>query len=362
MGASSSSPLRQLVGKAQMQIIIIGLAGAGKTTLLHSLGLGEVLTTIPAIGCNVETAEYQNLYFTSWDVGGQVTMEPLFQQSSSASRPVIVFVVDSNDDERIEQARYELQKLLLNNKLRGSPLLVLANKQDLPDVMSVEEVADRLLLPSLQDRQWHIQGLCAWTGAGLDAGLGWLSSATFRRVRHGADAAHDARERNAVDMPGRYCVVAKSLDVLRRPGVDRALCCHVGRVPRGTCIDVVVTASVGSSGQHFGRIAAPVAGWVRLVPSYVKAVDLVAVTLHVAAQPTGRSDLLCYSMGGEVLVSLPLDDVENLSLADLRMLIADRVGVAAGSVTLVLPCGRLLADFDEHGSENLVLDRLIRCS
>ena len=42
-----------------------------QTTILYKLKLGEVVTTIPTIGFNVETVEYKNISFTVWDVGGQ---------------------------------------------------------------------------------------------------------------------------------------------------------------------------------------------------------------------------------------------------------------------------------------------------
>ena len=54
-----------------MRILMVGLDAAGKTTILYKLKLGEVVTTIPTIGFNVETVEYKNISFTVWDVGGQ---------------------------------------------------------------------------------------------------------------------------------------------------------------------------------------------------------------------------------------------------------------------------------------------------
>ena len=36
---------------------MVGLDAAGKTTILYKLKLGEVVTTIPTIGFNVETVE-----------------------------------------------------------------------------------------------------------------------------------------------------------------------------------------------------------------------------------------------------------------------------------------------------------------
>lgn len=57
----------------------VGLDAAGKTTILYKLKLGEIVTTIPTIGFNVETVEYKNICFTVWDVGGQDKIRPLWR-------------------------------------------------------------------------------------------------------------------------------------------------------------------------------------------------------------------------------------------------------------------------------------------
>ncbi|CAF3868925.1 unnamed protein product [Rotaria sp. Silwood1] len=72
MGLTFSSIFQQLFGKKEMRILMVGLDAAGKTTILYKLKLGEIVTTIPTIGFNVETVEYKNISFTVWDVGGQV--------------------------------------------------------------------------------------------------------------------------------------------------------------------------------------------------------------------------------------------------------------------------------------------------
>ena len=61
----------RLTGKQELRILMAGLDAAGKTTILYKLKLGEVVTTIPTIGFNVETAGYKNMSFTVWDVGAQ---------------------------------------------------------------------------------------------------------------------------------------------------------------------------------------------------------------------------------------------------------------------------------------------------
>lgn len=45
---------------------------------------------------------------------------------------------------------------MLQDELRDATLLVFANKQDLPNAMSVSEITDKLGLHSLRQRRWYI--------------------------------------------------------------------------------------------------------------------------------------------------------------------------------------------------------------
>jgi len=69
MGLTFSKVFGKLFGKKDVRILMVGLDAAGKTTILYKLKLGEIVTTIPTIGFNVETVEYKNISFTVWDVG-----------------------------------------------------------------------------------------------------------------------------------------------------------------------------------------------------------------------------------------------------------------------------------------------------
>ncbi|VDL87419.1 unnamed protein product [Schistocephalus solidus] len=157
MGLMFSRIFDGLFAKKEIRLLMVGLDAAGKTTILFNLKLGEVVTTIPTIGFNIETVEYKNVKFTLWDIGG------------------LIFVVDSNDRERIAEARDELNSLLGADELRDAALLVFANKQDLPNAMQPCEVTQSLGLSSLHGRQWFVQATCATSGAGLHEGLDWLS-------------------------------------------------------------------------------------------------------------------------------------------------------------------------------------------
>ncbi|KRX41162.1 ADP-ribosylation factor 4, partial [Trichinella nativa] len=180
MGLTLSSLFGRLFGKKQVRILMVGLDAAGKTTILYKLKLGEIVTTIPTIGFNVETVDYKNISFTVWDVGGQDKIRPLWRHYFQNTQGLI-FVVDSNDRERIEESREELQKMLQEDELRDAILLVFANKQDLPNAMNPAELTDKLGLQQLRNRQWFIQATCATQGHGLYEGLDWLSNQLSKR-------------------------------------------------------------------------------------------------------------------------------------------------------------------------------------
>jgi len=175
MGITISKLFDKLWGKKEMRILMVGLDAAGKTTILYKLKLGEIVTTIPTIGFNVETVEYKNIQFTVWDVGGQDKIRPLWRHYFQNTQGII-FVVDSNDRERVVEAREELQRMLNEDELRDALLLVFANKQDLPNAMNAAEITDKLGLHSLKQRAWYIQSTCATSGDGLYEGLEWLSN------------------------------------------------------------------------------------------------------------------------------------------------------------------------------------------
>ena len=135
----------------------VGLDAAGKTTILYKLKLGEIVTTIPTIGFNVETVEYKNICFTVWDVGGQDKIRPLWRHYFQNTQGLI-FVVDSNDRERVVEAERELHNMLNEDELRDAVVLVFANKQDLPNAMSAAELTEKLRLNSLHNRSvsWFV--------------------------------------------------------------------------------------------------------------------------------------------------------------------------------------------------------------
>jgi len=174
MGLSFSKVWERMIGKQDMRILMVGLDAAGKTTVLYKLKLGEVVTTIPTIGFNVETIRSGDLALTMWDVGGRDKIRPLWKHYLSERTGGVIFVVDSTDRDRLDEACQVLAKVLANDDLTGRVLLVFANKQDLPGAMTCEEVAAGLQLHALEGRSWHVQPSSATDQEGIHDGFEWL--------------------------------------------------------------------------------------------------------------------------------------------------------------------------------------------
>merc|ERR1711988_313134 len=90
MGNVFATLFKGLFGKKEMRILMVGLDAAGKTTILYKLKLGEIVTTIPTIGFNVETVEYKNISFTVWGVGGQDKIRPLWRHYFQNTQGIIL--------------------------------------------------------------------------------------------------------------------------------------------------------------------------------------------------------------------------------------------------------------------------------
>ena len=180
MGFFFSKLWTKLLGKKDVRILMVGLDAAGKTTILYQLKMGETVKTIPTIGFNVETLDYKGLNFTVWDVGGQYKIRILWKHYYQ-NTDGLIFVVDSNDKERIKEVEEELKKMLAEEELKDCAVLVLANKQDLNGALSPGEVTEKLGMGSLKGRTWLVQGTSATTGQGLKEGLDWMASVLLKK-------------------------------------------------------------------------------------------------------------------------------------------------------------------------------------
>ena len=143
--------------------------------ILYKLKLDQDVTTIPTVGFNVETVTYKNTKFNVWDVGGQDKIRPLWRHYYTGTQG-LVFVVDSQDRERIDEAKQELHRILSDREMKECLLLVFANKQDQPGAKGAGEISEALKLGELKDRNWSIVACSAVDGRGVQEGMDWLVS------------------------------------------------------------------------------------------------------------------------------------------------------------------------------------------
>ncbi len=121
-----------------------------------------------------------------WDICSQSRIRPLWHHYFEGASG-IVFVVDAANRDRVDFAAEELERNVLSSPLLdGVPLLVFANKQDLPRALTPGEVGIRLGLEGHTEREWHVQASSAARvdggPDGLAEGFAWLAEAAGRRL------------------------------------------------------------------------------------------------------------------------------------------------------------------------------------
>ncbi|XP_012592770.1 ADP-ribosylation factor-like protein 11 [Microcebus murinus] len=153
------------------QVVMLGLNSAGKTMLLYKLKGHSLVETLPTIGFNVEPLEAPgHMLLTFWDVGGQTQLRASWKDHLEGT-DVLVYVLDSTDEARLPEAVAELTEVLSDPNMAGVPFLVLANKQEAPEALSLREIRNRLGLERFQGRRWELRACSALTGEGLPEAL-----------------------------------------------------------------------------------------------------------------------------------------------------------------------------------------------
>ncbi|CAF3466364.1 unnamed protein product [Rotaria sp. Silwood1] len=127
-----------------------------KTTILYVTKLGEFISTVPTIGFNAETVKHGNINITVWNFDGREKIRSLWRQFLEKTSAVI-FVVDSNDRDRIDEAYRELHIIANDELLKNLPILIFTNKQDLPNALTLDEIKEKLNLSKLDEMKtkWH---------------------------------------------------------------------------------------------------------------------------------------------------------------------------------------------------------------
>lgn len=156
----------------QARILLLGLDAAGKSTVLYKFKFKEPFSTIPTVGFNVEMIQTEkHLQLTIWDVGGQEKLRSswcyYFENTDG-----LVYVVDSTNKQALDESKKQFQLILQNEWIKNVPVVILANKQDLPGALNADEITRKFNMKKYCcDRDWYVQPCCAITGQGLAEGF-----------------------------------------------------------------------------------------------------------------------------------------------------------------------------------------------
>ncbi|EGC39712.1 arl8, ARF-like GTPase [Dictyostelium purpureum] len=165
---------KSLFWKQEMELTLVGLQGSGKTTLVNVISSGAFIEdTIPTIGFNMKKVTKGNVTIKLWDIGGQPRFRGMWERYCRGVN-AIVYVVDSVDRDKFEQSKQALQDLINKPPLAKIPLLVVANKNDLPQSVGVEEMIEILDLKNIVGREVCCYSISAKNSVNIDITLDWL--------------------------------------------------------------------------------------------------------------------------------------------------------------------------------------------
>ena len=156
----------------------VGIDNAGKTTIIDIFSKHRLTSTIPTVGINLEHVSFSEiaLNLNILDMGGQKNFRMLWVDYLNTV-DIVLYVIDSSDEERLEESLIELQKMLVLTEANDVPILIIVNKIDLPNAMSAWDIGQKLSgIPELAPRDWNIIETSAITTKGLVEMFKWTYS------------------------------------------------------------------------------------------------------------------------------------------------------------------------------------------
>lgn len=152
---------------------ILGLDSSGKTTILYQWVLQETLITCPTSGMNMETIEMGHLLFRFFDFSGNKSSRS-FWKAYLPTAHAVIWVVDTSDKNRMDENNCVFKDIIGSECFEKKPILILANKQDVPHALETDDIIKKLELDDIHDRPWEIFSCIAKEGQGLKKPLQWL--------------------------------------------------------------------------------------------------------------------------------------------------------------------------------------------
>ena len=158
--------------ETKINIIMLGLDAAGKTTIIHSLK-SEGQYFIDEKLFHAELIDFENFKIWNIDVGRCDTYRRIWK-NYTPKIDGLIFVIDSHDRDRDQEALDELKKILDDENYKECPILVFANKQDIDSSFTPDEIIEKFEMNKIKERPWNVQGCSAINRQGIKEGFDWI--------------------------------------------------------------------------------------------------------------------------------------------------------------------------------------------
>nr|KAF6477133.1 ADP ribosylation factor like GTPase 13B [Molossus molossus] len=161
---------------------MVGLDNAGKTATAKGIQGEYPEDVAPTVGFSKIDLRQGKFEVTIFDLGGGKRIRGIWKNYYAESYGVI-FVVDSSDEERMEETKETMSEVLRHPRISGKPILVLANKQDKEGALGEADVIECLSLEKMVNEHkclCQIEPCSAILGSGkkidksIKKGLYWL--------------------------------------------------------------------------------------------------------------------------------------------------------------------------------------------
>jgi GTPase SAR1 family protein len=157
-------------------VLILGLQDSGKTTILYHFKFNEKVFTIPTSGYNIESFSYKSKNYTAYDMQYKddlIESKDFIELFNNVN--IIIFVVDKSKVSRLDENKNFLFQILNKEELKNKPILIISNKSDLEKNLTTGDLADKLCLYDIKDREWFVRDTCGLTGEGMKESLEWIN-------------------------------------------------------------------------------------------------------------------------------------------------------------------------------------------
>jgi len=128
-------------------VVVLGLDNAGKSTVINHFAGSPSDPVLPTCGFEFSRAECDGWKLQVQGLGGDDNFRGLWPHYFDGAHAV-VYVLDASDSERFELMAQAFQDVVHAPKMQDKPVVVLANKQDLPNALSATDIAMKLQIDS----------------------------------------------------------------------------------------------------------------------------------------------------------------------------------------------------------------------